>query len=197
MTLKLITDPTTEPITTALAKQQCNVDSDDTSKDDLFAIFIPAARQECEHELGRVLITQTWERVLNSFPTDSPIVAGAIKLGHPPVKTIVSVKYLDTDNVEQTVSSANYTLDADRLPGWVVPINDYTWPATLDYVSTVRARFTAGEASAVPATVKAWMLLRIATMYEFRAEFMASGSLAPLPNRFHSGLIDRYRVYGG
>jgi uncharacterized phiE125 gp8 family phage protein len=197
MTLKLITGPASEPITLAEAKAHCNVDDDDTAHDTLFEeIWIPAAREECEHELGGVsLLTQTWERVLDGFP------GAEIELGMPApnvvLQSVSSITYVDPDGASQTLAGAAYVVDDDHQPGFVIPADGYLWPETFDTVNAVRIRFVVGESTAadVPKTIKAWMLLRIATFYKCREEFVASGKLAPLPDRFHASLLDRYRRY--
>jgi uncharacterized phiE125 gp8 family phage protein len=191
MALKIITHPATEPITLAEAKLQCKVDG--TDDDTLITSLIQAAREEAEHEVGRPLITQTWELVLDAFP------AAEISLGKPNVLAITSLKYYDEAEVEQTMASSDYTLDTeDTADCWVHPAIDTEWPATLDTANAVRVRFTCGYGSAsdVPATIKAWMLVRIATLHKHREEFVSGVSVTKLPEAFTDRLLDRFRVYG-
>ena len=51
------------------------------------------------------------------------------------------------------------------------------------------------SAAAVPASVKNWMLLAIATAYEHRAELLAGVTVSALVGRFVDRLLDRERVY--
>src|SRR5690348_16556758 len=102
MSLRLIADPATEPVSLAEAKAHLRVTASD--EDALISALIIAAREAAEHELGRALITQTWEKTLDLFPD-------AIELTNPPVQSVASVQYLDIDGVEQTLSSVSYTLD--------------------------------------------------------------------------------------
>lgn len=195
MTLKLITDAATEPISLSEARLFLKIDSDATDEDDLITDMIQTARENCEHELGgQSLLLQTWEVVLDAFP------AAEIELGMPSVTpigsqaAIESITYIDTNGDSQTLSSSLYTIDADSPPGWVLPAVDTTWPATMDCANAVRVRYTMGSAlaSSLPKSIKSWMLLRIRTLYEFRKEFVC-GTVVPLPDRFHCGLLDRYR----
>lgn len=190
MTLKLIAAPGEEPVTLAEAKVHLRCGDDE---DALIGVLIQAAREQAEHLLGRALITQTWERVIDAFP------ACEIELGMPPVASLASIIYVDEAGASQTLDSASYTLDADTLPGWALPSSDaVVWPSTLDTANAVRVRFTCGygAAAAVPAAIKSWMLLRIGTLYKVREEVVAGRSLAELPGGYVDRLLDPYRVWG-
>lgn len=190
MTIKVITPPAVEPISLAEAKVHLRVDSSD--ENDLITALIVAARQAAEHQLDRALITQTLERVLDAFPSTE------LELGMPPVQSITSVKYYDADEVLQTMDAADYSLDADRLPGWVVPAYGTTWPSTLDTANSVRVRYVAGygdTASDVPAAIRQWMLLHIGTTFKFREEVVGGAGITAmtLPGRFVDRLLDPFR----
>jgi uncharacterized phiE125 gp8 family phage protein len=182
MTLKLITAATTWPVTRAEAKNQCRIDADLTADDARIDMLIEAATMAAEHELGdRALMTQTWERVLDEFP------CVAIELGKQPVSSIVSVKYIDATEVEQTLSSASYSHDTDTDEGlWLLPAIGTSWPSTLDTANAVRVRFECGYGAAedVPAAIKTWILLQIEHAY-----------VRKQPPEWVDRLIDRYRVY--
>lgn len=185
MALKLITGPAAEAITLEEAKQHLRVV--DTDEDSLISIYIRAARQWCEGPegfLGRALVTQTWDLVLDSFPT------AEIKVPLPPLQEVVYIKYDDTAGNEQSVSATNYYVDNVSEPGWVLPTAD--WPSTINAVNSVRVRFKAGYpedtgvsppdiAANVPFDIKAAMLLLIGSMYENREEVVAGVTLSQLP----------------
>jgi hypothetical protein len=82
----------------------------------------------------------------------------------------------------QTIAAENYVLDEATMPGWVVPVTGYTWPATQERVSAVRVRFVAGwpDAEDVPAELKHWILIRAATAVDNRESVDRSGRLAEL-----------------
>lgn len=115
MTLRLITAPTAEPVTLADAKLVCGIDADITKWDTLITALISAARSDAEQQTGRTIAAARWERVLDAFPDSG------IALAWPVVTSVVSVKYIDTAGTLQTLASTAYTLDADYLPGWVLP----------------------------------------------------------------------------
>lgn len=191
MSLRLITPPAAEPITLEEAKLQCRVDG--TAEDTWFTSFaIPGARRAAEHELGRKLITQTWEAVFDAFPSFG------IELGAPRVLSIVSIKYVDTTGAEQTLAAENYLLDADTLPGWALPLAGTSWPDTADAANVVTVRFTCGygpAATDVPANVRQWMLMHIGTAYKNRESMVHGVSVAEIPNRYVDSLLDGERTW--
>lgn len=190
MTTKLITGPAVEPISLAEAKAHLRVDSD--AEDALIGLLIASARQAAEHETGRALITQTWELVLDAFPS------AEIEIPAAGVASIASVKYLDGAGDEQTVSASAYVLDAESVPAYVLPASGYEWPGTADSANAVRVRYVAGFGAAaadVPASIRHWMLLHIGTAYAQRESVAAGVPVAELPGRYHAALLDPYRVY--
>lgn len=86
------------------------------------------------------------------------------------------------------------TLDSGRIVA-------EEWPETKDTVNAVRIRYTAGwSAATVPVTIKHWLLIRVATMYEHReALSMVSNQrmVESIPRNFVDGLLDQYTVLGG
>lgn len=203
MALALITAPTVEPITLAEAKTQCRVDSDLTDDDGLLGTLISAAREHAENLTKRAFISQTWEKTLDAFPGAGwcaawptvPNGATAIPLAMPPLLSVVSVKYVDTSGVLQTLDPASYKVDDRVLPGWVVPAYGYTWPTARLEPNAVRIRFTAGYGAAatdVPTAIKAWVKLAVATLYKHRETTVVGKTVVEL-NSLDS-LLDRYVV---
>ena len=165
--LKTITPPATEPISLVEAKLHCKAGD---YEDAIISIFIAAAREHAEFVLGRRLITQTVERVLDSFP------AANIELPGSPIQSITSVKYLEAlAGVETTLAGSAYVLDKDSEPGWLIPAYGTTWPSTYDAALAVRVRYVAGWASAaeVPANIRYALLLGVGEAYLNREESTA------------------------
>ena len=186
MTRIHISGPDTEPITLAQAKLHARVEHD--ADDALITGFIVAAREDAEHELGRLLAAQVWQVTFDAFP------AVEIALG-PDVTGIQSIQYLDTSGVLQTLDPAAYVLDnMDRAQCFALPADGYEWPTTYDSANAVRVRIACGL-DPVPETVRAWMLLRVGTLIEHRAAVAAGQTLTAMPDRFVDRLLDRYRIY--
>jgi SPP1 family predicted phage head-tail adaptor len=111
-----ISGPAGEPVTSAEIKASARIDG--AEFDSQIAIIIPALRHQAEARIGRRLITQTVELVLDEFPVAD------IDLTLPNVQSVISVKYLDVAGVEQTLASNLYSLDASSTPCWLLPAGD-------------------------------------------------------------------------
>src|SRR5512139_2020471 len=105
MGVKLITAPTSEPVTLAEAKAQCRVDI--STDDVLIGNLITAAREYCELHDWRVYMPQTWELYLDDWPKTQNI-----EIPKPPLQSVTSFKYIDEDGVETTLDSGQYFVDA-------------------------------------------------------------------------------------
>lgn len=195
MSIIRITPPAVEPISLAEARAQCRIADDDTSEDALLAIYIQAARETAEHELGRALIEQTWEQRLDAFPAGDI----GIKLGRAMATSIVQVQYNDPTLALQTMDPESYLLDAAVAPGWLMPADGSAWPATAEVINAVRVRFTCGYgagAGSIPANVRNWLLVTVATYYGQREAVEMGGRVRELPARFIDRLLDSERYYG-
>ena len=166
MTLITIIKPAVEPVTDADLAVPARLDTTDFSEH-INQFLVPTFRAEAEHRLGRRLITQTVELVLNDFPTaDQPV-----DLQLPNVQSLVSVKYLDGAGVQQTVAPESYRLDADSIPSSVSPVSE--WPSTGHYANAVRIRYVTGyaatgagaEYTVLPKAVRQGMLMHISLTY--------------------------------
>lgn len=193
MPLRLISGPSETPVTLAEAKAHLRVEH--TTDDTLITSLIAAVTAHLDGEagwLGRALVTQTWELVLDDFPAEG---AGEIRLPLAPLQSVTSIKYDDAALTEQTVSPDDYRVDAVSKvrPGWVVP-GSSGWPSVGDTINAVRVRFVCGygAASAVPAAIKAAMLLIIGGLYENRE---AIGTVKVELNPAAQALLAPYRVW--
>ena len=161
MGLALATAPGSEPLTAAEAKAHLKVDV--TDDDTLISALIVAAREYCEGYLHRKLITQAWDWTVDRFPI-------CFQLPFLPVSAVTSVKYYDTANALQTLSSSYYQVDLNSTPARIHLAYGYAWPSTYERSDAVVVRFSAGyaNAGAVPQTIKQAMLLLIGHWYRSR-----------------------------
>jgi len=201
MAIRLIAAPAVEPISLVEAKAHLRVDH--TDDDALIAIYIQAARAYVDGKdgfLGRALVTQTWELVLDEFPTDE------VRIPLPPLQSIESIKYDDGAGDEQIFDPASYFVDNVSDPyGWVVPVTS-GWPSTFDAINAVRIRFVAGYSpttdsppnltSNIPASIKAAMLLHIGSLYSYRENVVVGLITSKLPFASEQ-LLRPYRVQTG
>ena len=183
MTHTLITAPSTEPVTIAEARAHLRLDTSGSPPshpdDALVTALITAARQHIESVTGRALITQTWELRADQF-------IDGYELPKAPAASITSVTYIDLAGATQTLSSTQYELIADAgpnaQPGRLIPTYLAIWPSSRGHVDDVRIRYVAGygNGAAVPAPLKAALLLLVAHLHENR-EASAPAALAQLP----------------
>ena len=192
MALKLITAPSTYPVTLAEAKLHCRVDIADD--DTLITALITAATEMAEQKTGRAIMTQTLELTLDAFPD-------AFELTRVPVQSVTSVKYYDTTGAQQTLSNTLYALDAadDFGFAYISPVYAGVWPDTRDQINAVAVRYVAGyaDAASVPQSIKNWILLMVSTMYENReTEAYSSRAVSTtVQMQFVDRLLDRYVVF--
>lgn len=178
MRLSLSVAPAEEPVTLTEAKVHLRVGEDVGEEDALIAGHITAARVEAERILGRSLVSQSWEGKMDSFPDDD-----ALTLPMAPLRSVTSIKYVDTDGVEQTVSSADYTVDTSGVVGRVYLNYGKSWPGIRSEYNAVRVVFVAGygDAGSVPEDVRSWILLRVADRYEHRESIVVGTIATKLP----------------
>src|SRR5688572_5645345 len=99
MALTLVTPPVEEPVELDQAKLHLRETED--AEDELIEGLVLAARQHVETDTARALITQTWDLTVDSLGCQ-------IELPKPPVQSVTSVKYLDSEGVEQTLPTDQY-----------------------------------------------------------------------------------------
>lgn len=161
MPLTLVAPPAEEPISRVEAKAHLRLEH--TADDDLVGALVVAARQYCEAFTGRALVAQTWKLTLPAFEE-------CIALPKPPILSVESVKYLDADGVERTISADEYMVVSDQYSAALSPDYGQSWPAARLQQDAVRITFTAGYGGPgdVPQVLKQGMLLHLAQLYENR-----------------------------
>ena len=174
MALHLVTAPASEPITTSVAKVHLRVDHsvDDTLIDALCA----AAREYVETGTRRKCITQTWDLKLDRFPGGD-----TIWLPFPPVTSVTSISYLDTNGDSQVLATTVYDTSFPSGPkadcARISLAYQQTWPQTYDAINAVTIRFVCGyaSASAVPGGLVAAMKLLLGHWYANRESVVVGG----------------------
>lgn len=178
-TLSLVSGPTAEPVT--LAEAKLHVRDDQAENDSLLQSLIVAARQHVEAVTGRALMTQTWDVMLDGFPS------GSIWVPKAPLISVTSVSYLDTAGATQVWGTGNYTVSApthDRAQqGRISPNYGVCYPATQSVPNAVTVRVVAGYGSAarVPEAIKAAMKLLIGHWYGSREAVIYGQTAVAIP----------------
>ena len=167
--LATISDNTTTVYTDNIADGSLGAGcpSTNTTDDPFLHFIIKVARQDAEDINGRKFITQTWYYYLDQFPTENTIY-----LPYPPLQSITSIKYYDTDSTEATFTSDDYEVDAISEPARIVLGYSKSWPSTtLRTANGVCIEFVCGfgdAASDVPNPLIQGMKLAIGHYYEHR-----------------------------
>lgn len=191
MSLEIVSESTTEPITATLAKAHLRVTH---SNDDTYiGTLITIARHRVEIETGRALVPKTLRARFDSFP-----VGRVIQLEQPPLTAVASILYDDADGAEQIFSSSKYSADLYSTPGRVILDSSESWATTDSEGAAVRVLYDCGYADgdAVPTGLKAAMYLLISHLYSNREAVSVgvSGAPAILPMGF-DWLVGPYRVH--
>lgn len=186
MSITVTSPPAAEPITVVEARAHCRIDADMSEHDSLLAVFIQAARERAEQETGRALITRT---VRLTVPATARLVLRPAPLG-----AISEVKLIDEDGTETVVAAGDRRLDqTGPLP--VLLLNTLTAGAYALQVTMTVGYGTAG--TAVPAAIRAWMLMQVGALFENRESVVIGASVNTLPLPFVDGLLDPFRVHPG
>lgn len=166
-TIRIVTAPTSEPVTIAEAKAQLHIGASDDSHDVEIASMIAAAREEWERDTSTALITRTLEHRLAKF-------ADTVSLTVRPVIAISSVTYVDSDGDTQTVASSDYYMDIDEVRFK----SSFTRPSVEDRSEAVKITYTAGygiDSRFCPELDRMAIKLSLANRFEDRDMISASG----------------------
>jgi uncharacterized phiE125 gp8 family phage protein len=191
MRIDLITAATAWPVDVDTAKAVARVSS--AAEDALVDGWIRSATSRVQALTDRQLITATFELVLDSFSDWSWLrkeEPDRIELRPAPLGTVTSVKYLDTNGVEQTlVVDTDYyvitpaAISATCLAGAVCLMPSMSWPSTqADRRDTVKIRFSAGygsAATAVPEQLRDAVLAAVAEIYDGRPRPDIDAAIVP------------------
>lgn len=147
-----------EPVTLERAKQQLRVDFD--TDDALIELYISAARSHCESLIGYALVNKTVRTTFDCFGPYLSLIG--------PELSITSVKYRNTDHVETTLATSQYTTSPGRTLR-IYPATDDGWP---DDVATTPGAVVVEHKTKADVTdnARAAILLMVTDLYENRSD---------------------------
>lgn len=190
--LELVTGPTSDPVSLAEAKAHCRID--DSHEDGLLAGYILAARELVENDTSRRLVTQTWRAYFDrAWPKyfDGRCYRTGIVLPLPPLQTVSSITYVDTDGATRTLASDQYRVSRYGHRGLIEPAHGVTWPDVRPQLDAITVEFVCGY-TRIPEPIRHAMLLLIGHFYENR-ESVSVGNMNELPFGVDA-LLGPYRV---
>jgi len=190
--LKLKTPGVLQPISLAEAKAHMRIDPalEDTEMDVMIDALIKAAREYCESYQNRSYITQTWQLVLDCWPS-----VDYIDLARPPLVS-AGITYIDSAGFSHTMPIADYIVDTTSYTGRIVLGYGEVWPTeTLRPGAAITIEYIAGygaTGSTIPFTARAAMLLLVSHWYENREALGTAGNEIKFAV---SALLDMNKVY--
>lgn len=187
MLTRIITPPAQEPITLAEAKAHLRLEN--TLDDVTVAMLIQTARQYVEEVTWRGIVSQTWELVMDSFPTEEYFELPKGKLA-----SVTSITYLDTAGAAQVLAGSEYEVDSTSEPGKVRLAYEKTWPITRSRWNAVVTRYVVGwDVDVVPRPIKHAILLLVSQMYEHRTPEI-TGTIVSAVRFAVDALLGPYRL---
>lgn len=189
------TNPIQEPISLGDIKEHLNI-IDDTSRDSHLTKLISASREYAESYTNRALVEQTWKLYLEAWPRED-----YIELPFPPLQSVSSIKYTDSDDTETTWTATYYEVDTDSEPGRVLLAYGETWPsATLHPKNPIEIEYVAGYDGdgGSPEDLAANIPERIKTAIKFDIELNFDRSSESFIKKLQESrdlLLNPYRVW--
>ena len=183
---KIKTSLATKVLTTSEVKNHLKVDT--TVDDTLIDNLISAAQNSCEEYTNRFFITKTliqygdvWNNISELFKS--------------PAKTITSIKYYNTDNVLQTLSSSIYLLDLAVMPSRIGLQPNESFPSIANRINAIEVTYDVGvdDPSLVDDAIKQAVLLTIGHWYANR-ETVVVGRIASEVPMAAKYLLDQYKI---
>lgn len=146
---------------------------DDAELERLIDLATEIAQEYC----GQQFITATRAQRFDEF-------SDTMRLAYPPLLTVSTVQYVDTNGATQTLSSATYAVNIREKPGRIDLNPGYTWPSVREQNAAVIVTYTCGYGSTpdlVPQRVRQAILMVVKAAYDEGDEtaIMVGSSKAP------------------
>lgn len=114
------------------------------------------------------------------------------ELPKSPLVAVDTIEYFsDASEQYEVLDASFYSVNATREPAQVKL--DLSIEMNIDAFHPLKVSYRAGYA-ALPAPLKQWILMRVATMYENREEIVVGPGVANVQSNYNDFLISKYRV---
>ena len=150
------------PVSLLDLKEHCRIEHDE--QDRLLLRSIIAATSQAEGMIGTAVMLRSFDLVLDGFPSGTD----GIEFPNPPIRSITSITYYDSNGDSQPLDSASYFLSLSSAFPMARLSPGYAWPGTQTRENAVTVRYVAGYASkpsAIPGALSWAIQLRAATLF--------------------------------
>lgn len=180
MAVSVVTAATAESLTAEEIRAWLRMESQD--EDSLIESTFKACREYAETVCKRRLINTTMRLSMLGFYDKR--YAGkedglwTIRVPEPPLQSVSSVTYLDSNGTSTVLASSDYSVDIYAEPGRITPAYNTVWPETRHIRNSVTIQYVAGyggasatlaqSIAAVPESVNLFLKFAVAGVLEKR-----------------------------
>ena len=160
----LVTAPTGNVVTTAEAKAYAKITH--SAEDTLIASLVDTAEALVEAICDRQLLSATYDFTFDAWPSSGD----EFEIPFAPTSSITSIKYIDENGTEQTLSASGYVVSTDVDPAQIYLAYGESWPGIRAQRNAVTVRAVVGyaNAAAVPEAIKTAIKIAVTAWLENR-----------------------------
>jgi len=173
--------PDNEPLSLDDAKTFMHILEDD--EDELITSMTVGAREYAENYTNRQFEIATYELITDRL-------FQGLTIPKSPVTEIVSVEYMDSDGVYQTLSTDDYYSYVDY---GATKLEFSSFPSYKDDKRAIKITFKAGYTT-VPSSIVSYLKVLVSTMYENREQYVLGVSIETMANPAIHKMLDMYKV---
>jgi len=134
-----------------------------TSEDTILQTYLDGALGYIESQTGRKLSQESGRKAYFDQFGDMELI------GDDPI--VESVKYIDNDGVEQTLSASVYEVKTHKARPYITLAYGQSWPSIRAVDAAITITYQSGyTATTLPARLRSAVLLEAATNYEYRED---------------------------
>lgn len=155
---EVVSTPTTQPlISLDVLKLQSRIfpDVEETVEDPLFTLYCQSAEEQIESLAEIILREKTYKLEMDAWAY-SPYYADRlmIRFESRPIKSITHIKYYDTDDTQQTLSTDYYESWLNHNPPVTLIKRDNAPSLSSERTKRIECQYVAGHAGTIPYTAQ-------------------------------------------
>lgn len=159
------------PVSLQDFKDQMRIEHAD--QDRLLVTKVQAAVAEIEKILTSAIIARDFVLNLANWPTEATDETDKILIPNPPLQSVTSIQYRDSDDAVQTLDPVNYRVSNVRPQPYIELASGGVWPEVYGSGDSIAVNYSAGWATSpgeVPFQLREAILLRASTRMEMGVE---------------------------